>query len=441
MNGIWSKYLTPERLRRSESPARGDEGNEFLSDYQRVVFSSAFRRLQDKTQVSPLATTDFVRRRLTHSVEVATVGERMGRVVARRLHERVGQDVRDHFGKIVATACLLHDIGNPPFGHEGEMAIREWAEQVVGDGGHDSSDYRAFDGNAQGFRIAVRLHHHGKPYGANLTSAALACMVKYPKEAQVLRAPQSAPKLTKRGKFGYLGSEATHFAKVVELTGLRPGQRHPLSFVMEAADDIVNRLVDLEDGLKLGLVEYDEILAALTKASGDLADKLKSQMTARYDSVKFGSQRERQQLAYQHFRAEAVAAFADSCEHAFVENIEKIEQGAFECDLMEKAACSSVYSALKELEYSRIFDHPSIVRVEAGGKVAVRELLRMLYSEVRNNSKLAKMIPEPPLLEEELREKVFKDEDLSMQRVVDYVSGMTDRFAVDLYQQLSGVAL
>ena len=237
----WKQLISGSRLRPSGVPARGDEGNEFLSDYQRVVFSSAFRRLQDKTQVTPLAPSDYVRRRLTHSVEVSVVGERMGRVLARRLSEKgrlEDGDHRDPFGKIVATACLLHDIGNPPFGHEGEMAIRLWADKR----NLDYPDYRCFDGNAQGFRIAVRLQHQGKDYGMNLTVATLAAVLKYPKVPEYDGPPN--PPLRKRGKWSVLSSEEHHYERVRQAVGLEKGARHPLSFVVEAADDIVNRLVD-----------------------------------------------------------------------------------------------------------------------------------------------------------------------------------------------------
>jgi dGTPase len=235
----WRKLLNHDRLRTSTSPAAGDQDHEFLSDYYRVVFCSAFRRLQDKTQVSPLAPTDFVRRRLTHSVEVSVVGERMARVIANRLESHIGDNFRDPMGRIVATACLLHDIGNPPFGHEGELAIRDWADTH----NIDSPDYRCFDGNAQGFRIAVRLQHQGKEYGLNLTAAVLSTVLKYP-EAPVVAEYEERP-LNKRGKWSVFSSEWAHYDRVTSLVGLPPGQRHPLCFVVEAADDIVNRLIDI----------------------------------------------------------------------------------------------------------------------------------------------------------------------------------------------------
>lgn len=270
---LWNRLLSTERLRPSSEPARGDEGNDFLSDYQRVVFSSSFRRLQDKTQVTPLATSDFLRKRLTHSVEVSVVGERMGRVLARRLTNRLPEgDQRDRLGKVVATACLLHDLGNPPFGHEGEQAVRSWVDER----GLTYADYRGFDGNAQGFRIAVRLQHQGKKHGMNLTAATLATMLKYPR---VPSADETANEnRRKRGKWSVMSSEADHYERVRELVGLRPGARHPLSYVVEAADDIVNRLVDIEDALKVGLVSFQDVIDALSGAGVAKADELRDQM-------------------------------------------------------------------------------------------------------------------------------------------------------------------
>ena len=351
MTATWDTYLSHTRLRSSQSMKTGDEGNDFLSDYQRVVFSSAFRRLQDKTQVNPLAATDFVRRRLTHSVEVATVGERMGRVVAVLLKDRLGVEPWDRVGKVVATACLLHDIGNPPFGHEGELAIRDWAEGLPNT--VDLPDYRGFDGNAQGFRIVVRLHNHGMPFGANLTSATLASMVKYP-----LPSADQPDERGKWRKYGFMRTEKYHHDRVRANCGLKEGQRHPLSYVMEAADDIANRLVDLEDGLKLRYVEFDEVRDALGSV-GELGLELRDSLDRRLQEIRDAhlSRREKEQFAYQHFRAEATARFSQSCERAFVDNIDKIEAGAFSGDLISVSDCSAVYSKLKDVE-DNIFLNP-----------------------------------------------------------------------------------
>lgn len=421
--------MSPERLRASSEPVRGDEGNDFLSDYQRVVFSSSFRRLQDKTQVTPLAASDFLRRRLTHSVEVSVVGERMGRVLARRLAERLPDgDQRDRFGKVVATACLLHDLGNPPFGHEGEQAVRAWADER----GIECPDYRGFDGNAQGFRIAVRLQHQGKGYGMNLTAATLATMLKYPRVPS--EDETSNPKRRKRGKWSVMSSEAHHYERVRQIVGLEAGSRHPLSFVVEAADDIVNRLVDIEDALKVGLVTFEDVCDALGSVHGKRAQELKDQMVERRNEL---DQEDREMLAYQRFRVNAGAALAESCENLFEEEVDLIETCEFDRALVETCELSELYGAIETLENAKIFGDTEIVRVEAGGKAAISKLLNLLYDEVREGSKLGATVPDYLSLDHEEEDGDLRD----VRRVVDYVSGMTDRFAVTLFQQLSGTSL
>jgi dGTPase len=426
----WSQLVTSERLRPPTGPpAPGDEGNDFLSDYYRVVFASSFRRLQDKTQVKPLAETDYVRRRLTHSFEVAAVGERMGRVVARRLADRVAiPDERDAFGKIVATACLLHDIGNPPFGHEGELAVREWADKEA----PDAVDYRCFDGNAQGFRIAVRLQHLGDPFGMNLTAATLSSMLKYPVTPARDWIDENSS-VSKRGKSSVLSSEFAHYQRCAKLVGLELGIRHPLSYLVEAADDIVNRLVDIEDAIKLRLVKYDEVCEAIRVVAKDLLDL----MEGRRKSISFGTDSERQLWAYQYFRVKATTDLAKACEQAFVDQINQLETGEFRGDLISACERFPLYEAIKQLEYSKIFGDADIVRTEAGGRRAIGGLLDIFYHELQRDSKLSKTMPVPPYSDIDLAE----DPHLQVRRVVDYVVGMTDRYAIDLFQELSGMSL
>ncbi|HLL47856.1 MAG TPA: dNTP triphosphohydrolase [Longimicrobiaceae bacterium] len=430
----WKQLVSSKRLRPSSEPTRGDDGNEFLSDYYRVVFSSSFRRLQDKTQVSPLASTDYVRRRLTHSVEVAVVGERMGRVLARRLQAQfAGEDLRDDFGKIVATACLLHDIGNPPFGHEGEMAIRSWADRSC----VDCADYRCFDGNAQGFRIAVRLQHQGKAYGLNLTAATLSTMLKYPVVPVFDARKVPAPALRNRGKWSVMASEQHQYEAVRELVGLADGQRHPLSYVVEAADDIVNRLVDIEDAIKLKLVSYSDVCDTLRDLKEARANKLLDAMEDQRKAMTVGTAGERELWAYQTFRVNATTGLAQACEQVFEENVEALKNGTFTGELVAKCEFSGIYNAIKKLENERIFGDAGIVRVEAGGKAAIEGLLTIFSQEVEQRSKLADTVPEFPTHEQD----AAPDPHANVRRVVDYVSGMTDRFAISLYQELSGMSL
>lgn len=429
---LWTQLISGQRLRPSAEPAPGDEGNEFLSDYYRVAFSSSFRRLQDKTQVSPLAATDYVRRRLTHSVEVAVLGERMGRVVAKRLREHIGAEVREQIGKIVASACLLHDIGNPPFGHEGEAAIRSWAdEQNI-----ESADYRCFDGNAQGFRIAVRLQHQGRSHGMNLTAATLATMLKYPAVPEFDTNQNPLPKLRKRGKWSVMSSEEQHYRSVRELVGLDDGKRHPLSYIVEAADDIVNRLVDIEDAMKLKLVTYADVRNMLQNLKHPVGAELLGVMDDRCNSIALGSAAEKELWAYQVFRVKAATMLAEACEQVFENEIAALETGGFKGDLVGNSELQELYQALEQLETEKIFSDPGIVRVEAGGNTAIKGLLTLFLDHVKNDTKLAATVPQFPTLETEM-----DDPHAAVRRVVDYVSGMTDRYAIALYQELSGVSL
>ncbi|MCC7003980.1 MAG: dNTP triphosphohydrolase [Gemmatimonadaceae bacterium] len=429
----WAQLLNRKRLRDGAPAESGDEGNDFLSDYYRVVFSSSFRRLQDKTQVSPLAATDFVRRRLTHSVEVAVVGERMGRVVAKKLAGEIGvEDSVESFGRIVASACLLHDIGNPPFGHEGELAIRRWADKVGA-----PADQRCFDGNAQGFRIATRLQHHGKPYGLNLTTACLAATLKYPSTPSLSNIPEDGS-LRNRGKWSVMSSERPAYEAVAESVGLEVGQRHPLSYLVEAADDIVNRLVDIEDAIKLKLVSYEEMRGVLENEGGSKSKELLREMDLRLSACAGSSQSEKELRAYQHFRVHATTAFAKACENEFISRIDALCSGKQTGELIKESSLAGLYAAIKKLEDSKIFGDPAIVRVEAGGKKAIEGLLDAFHDEVRLGSKLGATVPEPLMWEGSFSED---SEASNIRRVVDYVSGMTDRYAVDLYQKLSGVSL
>tara|TARA_R100001143_G_C3360417_1_gene135092 strand:- start:8804 stop:10114 length:1311 start_codon:yes stop_codon:yes gene_type:complete len=429
----WEKLITGNRLRQEAPPSKDDEGNHFLSDFYRVVFSSSFRRLQDKTQVNPLASTDFVRKRLTHSFEVAVIGERIARVIAEKLKSRIGdKDYRDKFGKIVATACLLHDIGNPPFGHEGELEIRSWADK------HDITfaDYRSFDGNAQGFRIAVRLQHHGKEYGMNLTASTLAAMLKYPNLPEFDFSKNPIPKLRKRGKSSVFQSEEHHFERVCEFVGLSEGQRHPLSYIVEAADDIVNRLVDLEDGMKLDYISYDQVKSVLAKHKSEYTTELLKKMEERRSLIDIGSEKDKNIWAYQDFRVNATTLFALECEKVFIENIEKLENGTFDSDLISGGKYCDFYKAIEELENS-IFGKPDIVRIEAGGKKAISGLLDIYYNEASANTKLFETLPFYPSLNTDIEVDNEKD----IRRIADYVSGMTDRYAINHFQQLSGMSL
>ena len=332
----------------------------------------------------------------------------------------------------MSTACLLHDIGNPPFGHEGELAIRKWADDCE----INLADYRSFDGNAQGFRIAVRLQHHGKDYGLNLTASTLSAMLKYPNLPQVDFNSTSIPKLRKRGKTSVFNSEKHHFEEVCKFVDLSEGQRHPLSYIVEAADDIVNRLVDLEDGMKLNYITYNDVRTLLDKHGSKISSSLLTKMDERRNLIDIGTEKDKDIWAYQDFRVNATSIFAVECEKVFVDNIKKIEEGIFDSDLIKRGKYSDLYSAIEELE-GGIFGKPDIVRIEAGGKKAISGLLNKYYQDSKTASKLFNTVPIYPKLNRENENQ----NDENIRRIVDYVSGMTDRYAISQFQKLSGMSL
>ena len=269
----WQKLLSDIQLGTEDflQTSKPDGRSQFQKDFDRIVFSPAFRRLQDKTQVFPLPESDFVHTRLTHSLEVSVVGRSLGNLVGEKIvesHSSLKNDfTKFHLGEIVAAACLAHDIGNPPFGHSGEDAISEYFRS--GNGKRFASiitdkkkwsDLTKFEGNAQGFRIITRLQNPKVNGGLRLTHATLATLTKYPKESLTNSDNNNALQKKIYKKFGFFQAEKEIFQKIAEHTGLIKFNneenfwcRHPLSFLVEAADDICYRIMDLEDGFRLGL--------------------------------------------------------------------------------------------------------------------------------------------------------------------------------------------
>ena len=260
----WAQLLSRQRLGSNRLPSAETSRTDFQRDFDRIVFCSAFRRMQDKTQVFPLSTVDYVRTRLTHSLESSSLGRSMGTLVGEQViqrHRLRGFEASD-FGDICAAACLAHDIGNPPFGHSGEDAIRYWAREASYGRRRVSmlpeatrEDFLCFEGNAQGFRILTRLQNPDEPGGLQLTSATLAAFSKYPREAWLggNRFDGASAK-----KQGFVAEDRPLFNEIAENVGLLRRheryaiwRRHPLAFLVEAADDISYRVIDLEDGLDL----------------------------------------------------------------------------------------------------------------------------------------------------------------------------------------------
>lgn len=289
----WDRLLSADRLGKSETKVMAEGRSSFHQDYDRVVFSSAFRRLQDKTQVFPLAKSDYVRTRLTHSLEASCVGRSLGMQVGLRLtkaNKLPKQVDASGVGMIVSTACPAHDIGNPPFGHAGEQAICEWFE---GNGkkfldpltNAEKADFLKFEGNAQGFRILTRLQHPDDEGGLQLTHATLAAFSKYPTPS-VEAGSKNAQRNVGAKKHGFFDADRTLFRRVAEGVGLEPKVqvegwcRHPLAYLVEAADDICYSTIDLEDGIRRGHVSFREAKRLLERLIKD------SRSNARLKSIR-----------------------------------------------------------------------------------------------------------------------------------------------------------
>ena len=278
----WKQLLSPHRVGSSKPGVITQDRSPFQRDFDRIVFSGAFRRLQDKTQVFPLVKTDYVRTRLTHSLETSSVGRSLGTAVGVEIcknFDTAGAQPSD-IGAAVAAAALAHDIGNPPLGHAGEEAIRYWfthspvacaMRDVMNE--DEAADIERYEGNAQGFRVLTRLEMPDQKGGMQLTCATLAAFAKYPSASRV----EVKPSGVAGKKFNFFREEQEFFAEVAEHTGMIPAgpwawQRHPLAYLVEAADDIAYRIVDFEDGQRLGLIDYQELERVLTSELGSKED-------------------------------------------------------------------------------------------------------------------------------------------------------------------------
>jgi dGTPase len=447
----WKFLTSSERLRPSRVKGRSqlDARTEFENDFDRVVFSSSFRRLRNKAQVFSLEPHDFVRTRLTHSIEVATIGRSLGEGAAAGMMSKYPElsilSPRD-IGTIVATACLLHDIGNPPFGHSGEKAIGRWFSNNIDTGirlklpdATERADLTDFEGNAQSFRIATRLQWSGQDFGMNLTAATLSTLIKYPCASNEV---QPKGKKTLR-KFGYFKADTLAFDLVRSLTKLDEHRRHPLTYLMEAADDIGYATGDIEDVLKKGFVDFGNIheclSAAQSKESKECVEKFLDE-PYKQDFKKL-ELRERQQLSVQRFCQMAIRLMMKSAIAEFLDSFERIMDGTFEDDLVGKMSMRDLCYALKSIMTKYVYSHIEIAHREQTARNVIAGLLAAIVEELQDRPTGALALSAyrvPPTHEREDEMRVTANYALS-QRAADYVAGMTDGHALVQYQRISGM--
>ena len=447
----WKKLLSKRLLGFTEETS-SDGRSQFQKDFDRIVFSSAFRRLQDKTQVFPLPESDYVHTRLTHSLEVSCVGRSIGNAVGEKILGR-NKKLKDeftqfHFGEIVASACLAHDIGNPPFGHSGEDAIAEYFRNGAGKiykskvNKKQWTDLTKFEGNAQGFRIITKLQNPTIKGGLRLSYATLAAFTKYPKESLLenTKAKSHNEKLYK--KYGFFQAEKDLFKEVAEETGLlkKSGYknslfwcRHPLAFLVEAADDICYRVMDLEDGFRLGLLPFEDTEELLMPLKGEASLSL------------YNDRNENDRIGY--LRAKVISQLVNSLAVAFIDEEENIMHGKLDKDLISLLPASDALEEIKRVSVEKIYSIKSVVEREAAGFEVLGGLLDTFINVVNEyaedkvspkNKTIIKLLPKQFLGDDG---KPDNDIYTRLLKITDFVSGMTDSYAVSLFRRIKGISL
>jgi dGTPase len=413
----------------------------FDVDFDRIIFSSAFRSLQDKTQVIPLSETDFVHTRLTHSLEVSVVGRTLGRRVGKVLLERhpnlaaLGYTFND-FGAIVAAASVTHDIGNPPFGHSGEKAIGEYFKSGNGAKYKDQltekeyQDLIDFEGNANGFKILTETRE-GVSGGLRLSYATLGAFLKYPKESL----PKKPTTHIADKKYGVFQSEKKAFLEVVEDLGMLQKStksisfyRHPLAYLVEAADDICYTIIDFEDGINLGLIEEEFALEYLIKLVKDTIDSKK------YHSLKHTKDR------VSYLRALAIGVLINEAVAIFLANEEAILEGTFEKSLLDKCKYEAQINDILKISFAKIYKSIEVVEKEVAGYRIIADLLDVFVTALNNTfdgnpSNFDDLVLN--LLPEEYKTDSVQLYDRIMQ-VCSYVSRISDGYAIRMHKKLTG---
>jgi dGTPase len=439
---IWSQLLSPQRFNQRHDTHEFSR-SAFEQDYDRIIFSHPFRRLQDKTQVHPIPEQDFVHTRLTHSLEVSSVGRSLGKKVGENILQR-HLDLKEKFslfdfGAIVAAASLAHDLGNPPFGHAGEEAISDFFlhhpqgkifESQVSEA--QWNDLIKFEGNAQGFRLLNKSE-----YGLKLTFATMGTFTKYPCPA-LFPARDKLKKSQK--KFGFFQTEEKIFTEVANQVGListttGAWARHPLAFLVEAADDICYSIIDLEDACRLGLVSFEETVGLMASILKTQFDKQKLDRLPSLNG-KLGV-----------LRAMAINKLLDECTVAFLDFESAILQGTFDQALTENIPSQQALKTITEISIEKIYRAKQVVEIEAAGHEVLPGLLHEFIEagfhsvkggQSRKYSNLALLLPEEILFN---CKQSHGDTYLILREIIDFVSGLTDRHALSLFKKIKGFSI
>ena len=446
----WERLLSSKRLGQEDMQQGSDDRTEFQRDYDRLIFSAPFRRLQNKTQVFPLPGSIVVHNRLTHSLEVSSVGRSLGNDISRLILKQHPELYSTHFtelGSIVSAACLAHDLGNPPFGHSGENAIgtyfsegdglflRDYICPETGDGlsPEQWEDITHFEGNANAFRLLTHHFKGRRKGGFVMTYSTLASIVKY---------PFSSDLAGDKRKFGFFRSEVEDYEKIARELGILklPAPdgsiryaRHPLVYLVEAADDICYEIMDIEDARKLKLLTTDET-KQLFLAYFPLEQQrhIKERMAQLVDDVN-------EQIVY--LRSCVINCLEQQCVQVFIRNEQAILSGIFEGSLIEHIddLPRKAYKRCESIAYKKIYHCKDVVDIEIAGYKVITTLTELMVQAATHSDRafskllINRVSTQYDILAPTLYERILA--------VLDYISGMTDVYALDLYRKINGMSL
>ncbi len=451
----WNTCFSSESLTASSN--KQDSRSNFQKDYDRIIFSSSFRRLQNKTQVFPLPGTTFVHNRLTHSLEVASVGRSLGEIVGQKLieHPSINLTPEAHsfysrdLAAVISSGCLAHDIGNPAFGHSGEEAISNFFvsnENLNIDGysirslfrDEEWKDLTSFEGNANALRVLTQEFGGKSPSGLGITVTTLASILKYPCSSSTRNRTYKH-----RKKYGYFQSEKEIFLSLAKKLGLRSDdnenvfRRHPFVYLVEAADDICYNIIDMEDAHRIGLLSKEIVSSVFLR----LIEKLNLEEVA-YENVRntfYRIKDDNESIAY--LRSKCISALVIVCVEEFITHQAEIIDGTFNSSLIDEIENKSgAMKEINEISYEKIYRHASVLEIEIAGFHVMSELLNIFISSVlkKTKSSLDKTII--ALIPKQFQLNI-EDESayLRVMNVLDHISGMTDAYAMEMYRKLKGI--
>lgn len=465
----WETLLSPRRERENTGKSRtADLRSEFEKDYHRIIGSASFRRLQDKTQVFPLDKSDFIRTRLTHSLEVSSLGKSLGQnigenILKYRRNSGFTPQMKEDISHILECAGLIHDIGNPPFGHFGEIAIREWfaghlseltfCGQRVADMLNEQmkQDFCHFEGNAQALRLVTKLHYLVDEHGMNLTYALLNTIIKYPGSSMEICSDSGN---IKDKKMGYYLADEEIFRRVTEATGAG-NNRHPLTYILEAADDLAYKTADIEDAFVKGFITYytlERELEPLEKRCPESPFRPLEKLRQLYERGEKKRVSSPESYAVKNWIISAQGFLMNCATFGFTSNYDSIMAGTFKHDLFYGTYGEQLMNLLGDIAYRRVFSSMQIYKMEVAESAILDNLMEKLVravlyydtdveqdtidkrvvSFISDNYKNAYKLQASGKSE---AEKLY----LRLLLVTDYVCGMTDSYAKRLYQEMNGI--